>query len=165
MKNWEHIKLSDEELKILVKDAYDGKIFTSLHLGEFDQYLVGSIFMPVIFMGAPPSKPDFPKTTNNIRKDRKNKINHFTVDLPKWEQEHKQWEDETPLRLKFLEEIGMLYEKNSEAGPRSINGYPIFFSCKIVSKEDTKKFLEMYNTYVKLRENFEKEWEIKKAED
>lgn len=165
MKNWKHINLTDEELKTLAKDTYDGKVFTSLHIREFEQYMVGSIFMPILFLGAPPSKPDFPKPTGNIRKDRKNKLNHFTVTIPKWEQEYKEWEDETPLRQAFLEEIGMIYENISEAGPRSINGYPVFFGCKILSRENTKKFIELYNTYVKLREDFEKEWGSKKAED
>ena len=52
----------------------------------------------------------------------------------------------------------MLYEDNSKAGPMSINGYPIFMSCKIISNSDTTIFIEMYNKYVKMREEFEKEW-------
>jgi len=30
MANWKHIDLTEDELKILVKDVYDAKIFTSL---------------------------------------------------------------------------------------------------------------------------------------
>ena len=37
---------------------------------------------------------------------------------------------------------GMIYEHISEAGPRSVNGYPTFFSFHIVSKEDAKKVWE-----------------------
>ena len=34
--------------------------------------------------------------------------------------------------------IGMVYEYHDKAGPRSINGYPIFFSCNLLSMSDTK---------------------------
>ncbi len=37
---------------------------------------------------------------------------------------------------------GMIYEHLSEAGPRSINGYPVFFSMHIISHEDAKTVLE-----------------------
>uniref|UniRef100_A0A6H1ZZZ2 Uncharacterized protein n=1 Tax=viral metagenome TaxID=1070528 RepID=A0A6H1ZZZ2_9ZZZZ len=39
---------------------------------------------------------------------------------------------------------GMIYEHFSEAGLRSINGYPTFFSLHIVSKEDAKKVWEKF---------------------
>lgn len=32
--------------------------------------------------------------------------------------------------------VGALYEDFSKAGPRSINGYPFFFSFKILHKDD-----------------------------
>lgn len=48
---------------------------------------------------------------------------------------------------KFIEMMqkdapGMIYEHFSEAGPRSVNGYPTFFSFHIVSQEDAKKVWE-----------------------
>ena len=52
----------------------------------------------------------------------------------------------------------MLYEDHSKAGPTSINGYPIFMSCKLLSKDDTKRFLDIYRKYEKMREEFEKEF-------
>lgn len=39
---------------------------------------------------------------------------------------------------------GMIYEHFSEAGPRSVNGYPTFVSLHIVSKEDAKKVWEKF---------------------
>ena len=39
-------------------------------------------------------------------------------------------------------EIGMVYEYLDKAGPRSVNGYPSFFSCNFLNKSDTEKFLE-----------------------
>jgi len=35
-----------------------------------------------------------------------------------------------------IENIGVLWEHMSEAAPRGINGYPMFFSCRIMHKDD-----------------------------
>jgi hypothetical protein len=37
---------------------------------------------------------------------------------------------------------GLLYEYLDEAGPRSINGRPIFTSMKVLNESDTDKVLE-----------------------
>lgn len=42
------------------------------------------------------------------------------------------------------EDMGMIYEHFSEAGPRSVNGYPSFFSLHIISQEDANKVWEKY---------------------
>jgi hypothetical protein len=157
MKNWEHKVMTEEELKTLVTDVYDAKVFTSLHLDNNSSYLIGSIFMPLIFLSSPPSEPILPKQTGNIRKDRKNKLLQFD-EIEAWKTDYKQWEDETPLRDAFIKNVGMIYEIFSAASPTGINGYPIFYSCKIVSKEDTTKFLVMYEKYKNMREEFEKKW-------
>ena len=157
MANWEHKVMTEDELKQLVRDVYDQKYFTSLHCrGQVDPSM---IFMPVMFLGAAPTKPSFPEKTGNIKVDRKNKLNHIT-NLEIWEKEIKEWEseEETSKRENYFNNIGMLYESYDKAGPRSINGFPMFFSCKIVSSEDTKKFWDMYVKYSEMRENFEKEW-------
>lgn len=54
--------------------------------------------------------------------------------------------------LIFLDEIAVkeiqatkavyCYEHMSKAGPRSINGYPIFMSCRLIHKEDVELILE-----------------------
>jgi len=36
----------------------------------------------------------------------------------------------------YTENVGIIWEDASQAGPRSINGYPIFFSMKLMSKSD-----------------------------
>lgn len=38
---------------------------------------------------------------------------------------------------------GLIYEYYSEAGPMSVNGMPTFFSCRMLSKTDTKKVLKI----------------------
>jgi len=147
MGNWKHIVLTEDEMKTLVKDVYDAKIFTSLHLRGNDDYLISSIFMPIMFLGSAPTKPSL---TDNNQTNRKNKLQYIEDCLTH--------ERETPERNAFLNDIGMLYENNSEAAPRGINGYPIFYSCKIMSKSDAKRFFEMYGKYEKMREEFEKKW-------
>jgi hypothetical protein len=153
MANWEHKKLTEDELKQLVRDVYDCKTFTSLQCSN----MVMSVFMPIMFLGAAPSKPSFPKPVGDIRKDRKNKLNHFG-DIEEWEKELQEWKDDSDKRDKYFKSIGMIYEDHSKAGPTCINGYPIFMSCKIISQDDTKRFLEKYRKYEKMREEFEKEF-------
>ncbi len=38
-----------------------------------------------------------------------------------------------------IQNIRVVYEYLSEAGPRSINRMPIFFSCRFIHKDDTEK--------------------------
>lgn len=39
----------------------------------------------------------------------------------------------------MIEDIGFICEYYDKAGPRSVNGYPIFMSCRFVSKADAKR--------------------------
>ena len=39
---------------------------------------------------------------------------------------------------------GLIYEYISEAGPRSVNGMPVFMSLKMLTQDDTKKMFEHY---------------------
>lgn len=38
----------------------------------------------------------------------------------------------------------MIYEYMSEAGPRSVNGYPMFMSMKMLSKEDMPRLIAVF---------------------
>lgn len=42
----------------------------------------------------------------------------------------------------YRDDIGMIYEYIDKAGPRSINGYPIFFSMCYINKADAIKVWE-----------------------
>jgi hypothetical protein len=42
------------------------------------------------------------------------------------------------------EKIGAIVEWIDKAGPRSVNGYPIFFSCRVVHTDDWKRIVEIY---------------------
>jgi len=144
MTNWEHHKMTNDELKELVKNVFDCKIFTSLQCSQSDLMM---IFMPFIFLGSAPTIPDL---TGKIKIDRKNKLNYLD--------ECTEYKNNTHKREEYLRTIGMLYESYSQAGPRSVNGYPCFFSCKIISIEDTNRFKEMYGKYEEMRTQFESEW-------
>lgn len=53
-----------------------------------------------------------------------------------------------------LENIGLIYEYYSAAGPRGINGYPCFFSFRTLTVEETKKMEYFYKIYVSMKETF-----------
>jgi hypothetical protein len=52
-----------------------------------------------------------------------------------------------------VNDIGMVYEYLSEAGPRAINGYPMFMSCRLLSKADTTKVFDYYDKMVDFEKN------------
>lgn len=40
-------------------------------------------------------------------------------------------------------EIALIYEYMDKAAPRSVNGMPIFFSCRTLTKDETEKVFEI----------------------
>lgn len=50
--------------------------------------------------------------------------------------------------------IGLVYEYIEKAGPRSINGFPIFMSLNYISQEEASKVYEYHNEYKSLKESF-----------
>lgn len=50
-------------------------------------------------------------------------------------------EDEKTIQA--IKNAGLVYEYLSEAGPRAINGRPMFFSCRVLSKEDASTVWEI----------------------
>lgn len=53
------------------------------------------------------------------------------------------------------EDIGMLYESLDKAGPRSINGYPVFSSMGVLNKADAQRVLDTIKHIEKTREDEE----------
>ena len=41
-------------------------------------------------------------------------------------------------------EIDVFYEYMSEAGPTSINGYPVFYSCRMMNRADGNRIIAKY---------------------
>lgn len=50
-------------------------------------------------------------------------------------------------------QVGMIYEYLEKAGPRSVNGYPVFFSMKILHIDDSEEVWDMYFKMKKAVEN------------
>lgn len=53
-----------------------------------------------------------------------------------------------------LEDVGLIYEYMSEAGPRSINGLPCFMSMRMLSKDDTDRLNVYHEQYKAMQEQF-----------
>jgi len=53
-----------------------------------------------------------------------------------------------------LDDIGFLYEEMSKAGPRGINGYPVFTSFRVANKNDQLVIMEYYHLLRQQREQF-----------
>jgi hypothetical protein len=53
------------------------------------------------------------------------------------------------------EDVGAVYEEMSKAGPRSINGYPCFFSCQFLTREETKLVVGYINEFEELMKAWE----------
>jgi len=153
---YEHKTFTDEEIKELVVKAFEGKIFTSYHCKPDD---IGMVFMPIMFINSPPSEPSKNKDSDDIKEERKNKLDYLKekehydeVVLPDWKK------NTQPKIVDFLNNVGMIYESFDKALPRGVNGYPMFTSCGYLSKTDASRFLEYYTKYEKVREKLDKEF-------
>jgi hypothetical protein len=58
----------------------------------------------------------------------------------------------------YLADAGLLYEYWDQAGPRSINGYPIFFSVRKVIKKDMPALEHYVKTFWELKKELEKKF-------
>jgi hypothetical protein len=123
----------DEDLKKIAKDLYNNLIFTDRQCKENNLLMV---FMPLMFMA-----PSAPNLSEDISKNRDSKI--YTL---------LEADIEKKYYMEYIKDIGMIYEYISEAGPRSINGNPIFTSFKLLSKTDFVKMIDFYNSYKDMRE-------------
>jgi len=63
-----------------------------------------------------------------------------------------------------LKDVGMIYEYLSEAGPRSCNGMPGFFSFHFLDKEDTLKVLTLVKELADKDKEFLESDDKKKAQ-
>lgn len=55
--------------------------------------------------------------------------------------------DKKTLKDMQREKIDFVYEYLDKAGPRAINGMPMFMSCRILTKPETKKMFEYYEKF------------------
>lgn len=50
-------------------------------------------------------------------------------------------------KKEWIDQVGLIYEYLDKAGPRSINGMPMFMSMKIVPKADVKELYDYMKKY------------------
>lgn len=138
---WSFYEYSDTELKQFAKDIYHNLIFTDRHIEEHSKNLISSIFMPIVFMG----HINWP--TDN---SRESKIVRILL-------EDKE-EDYKKRYSAYINNVGLIFEYLEKSGNRSINGYPMFFSLNVLSKEQTDKMFDYYNKYKQLMENLNEQF-------
>ena len=49
-----------------------------------------------------------------------------------------------------IDNLGFVCEYYDQAGPRAINGYPMFFSCQLITKHDAEKIVAKVDSIRKL---------------
>jgi hypothetical protein len=57
-------------------------------------------------------------------------------------------------RVDLMEDTGMIYEYHDQAGPRGINGYPMFMSFHSVHRDDVETLLSLYRKALNLKREF-----------
>ena len=144
MVNYKHAEMTDEQLKQIAKDLYNGLIFCDRQIK--DASMLGNYFMPLIFMA--PKAPSHEKGSD-LKETRQKKIEYLKVA----KQLDREYERQCKEYDEFLENIGLVYEYYSNSqSPVSLNGLPMFFSCQIMSKKDAERMFEFYEKYKSIRE-------------
>lgn len=59
--------------------------------------------------------------------------------------------DEAQAKKMMADRVSMVFEYLNKAGPRGINGYPFFTSCRVMNCSDFEKFAEIYNKAVAIQ--------------
>jgi hypothetical protein len=58
--------------------------------------------------------------------------------------------DKKAIKSLQREKVNFIYEYLDKAGPRAINGMPMFMSCRVLVEPETKKMFEYYNKFKEL---------------
>lgn len=162
--SFKHTTRTDDELRQIAIDVYDCKAFTSLQCRGHE---ITSCFPLLMFLLSPPSPPTKPqkKSSPDIKIERKNKLNQLD-DVLQWEKDMEHYnkvtlpdwkKNEEPQIEAFVNDIGMVFEYYGKEAPLAVNGKPMFWSCQFLSKEDTQRFIEIYQRYEQRRAEFDKE--------
>lgn len=144
MEKYQHIEHTDKDLKQIAKDIYNNLVFTDRHIK--DNSMLANYFMPLIFFG--PREPK-PEKGEDIKDERNKKIEF----LKNSEELEENYQKELIEYEKFMNDVGLVYEYYSNSqSPVSLNGLPMFFSCRFLNKKDTEKMFEFYEKYKTIRE-------------
>jgi hypothetical protein len=157
---WKHASQTDEELKKVAIALYNNEIFSNKHLDKNDS--LERHFMCMLFIS--PKKPVEPKEKSGENQSTIDKRDNKIYDLLQFQKDYTEYEkamDEYPFELEdyneWLNNIGFIYEYyNENQSPMSINGKPVFFSMKLMCKEDTKRMFDFYKKYKEIREEADK---------
>jgi hypothetical protein len=120
MKQAEQPSLQDIALGI-----HGGTIYSTLHMMAVDRDPervardAGMVFMPLALMNR-----ELVESVNKFMRD---------CDMPQV----------VPVEPGLPADLGMIWEYMSKAGPRSVNGVPMFMSMRFLSKDDTLKVTKM----------------------
>lgn len=84
------------------------------------------------------------------------KMDEFIKETKKAEEKAEEWEArKNELFSNWFLDVGEIGEWLSKAEPRSINGYPIFFSFMLIGKEDWARIRTAYDRELKARDQFD----------
>lgn len=101
---------TDQELKQIAADYYDGKIFSTTEMNGPNMVHLSMVFMPIL-LGA--------------------------------------FKEESSTK-----DVEWIYEYYDKAGPRGINGMPIFTSLRYLSRDEFKRMVDFFEMYKNVKENF-----------
>ena len=112
----------------------------------------------MLFMA--PKQPQAPQAKSGENQSIIDRRDNKIYDLIQLQKDQEQYEKDMvdyPFELEdyqaWLKELGFIYEYYTAGqSPMAINGKPVFFSMRLMCKEDTKKMLEFYNQYKEIRE-------------
>lgn len=146
---WKHNSYNESELKDIAKKIYNNEIFTTAHC-QGDT----SSFMILSFIGPHNDLKTINDNDNDVLK-RKKKFHNLEV----MRQRRKYFKSKGTTLEKAVEDwwndIGLVFESYDKAGTMAINGMPTFFSCKIMTKEDTKTMWNFFEEYKEMREKID----------
>lgn len=132
--------MTSEEKSEFVRGCLQGLIFTSSMIPDHDWVrMVPRVFMPVAFGCLQVSVPE-PQIPDEIPEDMSvEEFEQLHTDKEKIFARYEKLKEQ--LQKEFNDQLGIVWEWNDKALPRSINGYPIFMSCRIMNKEDWEEIL------------------------
>ncbi len=133
-------RMTSEEKKEFVRGCLQGQIFTSSMIPDHDWVnMVPRVFMPIAFGCLQVSVPE-PEIPEEIPEDMSvDEFDRLQADKEDILDRHRELKKK--LQKEIDDQIGVVWEWYSESLPRSINGYPIFMSCRIMHKEDWEEVL------------------------
>lgn len=129
--------MTDEDKREFVQAWLGGRVFSSCHLArDRQEHMLGHVFYPVLFGAVGPRLIEIPECPEECPED---------LTAEEWDDMRNGGHDRLVERINqvndkahetFKAQLGLIWEFYSESLPRSINGYPIFMSCRVMNRTD-----------------------------